>query len=1305
MLTGGPFQPYPRVCPNAPLVCNYKHAKLTDNTVARWDLLGVTVPQWNTCPEVSKAPIKPYERFSNNADCDNAVSCPDNYTCADGVTTVAHDCFSWIGTGLRQYSLVGGQSNTVPNLNTRSALGAGGAYQQQQMCVKLVVANGGANYQRGDIIYPPDGTAGPVFGAQTATFVVGLVDGTGKILSASIQAGGLYTTNPATTCHPIGSATGSGAILTLTFAGATISFGECEQRGWKGVDARLWWYGQLPWTSHDGAPCNDVICSDPSKNYEGYQPTAAQVKYKTYSISASYEESYNPGVSTGGAPAAHTSPTVMPAHLPNGPRANEEPLNYDSTSTANGSITIDENSGQITNSVYTTKTKYVYPPDSGQVLSYYSAGGSGYDSSATPKNFVSGGQSDLDAIVGGDVHCSSPSGGVIAPLESWIASWNEYEGMDGSPLPPITNLNFYSGSATYSNDSLDEYIAISWSRTATSYNWSILYTSGLYSYSNYGTISLSNPYSNTQIQADAGTLLNYWDLTDNARYPWRLDGLMQVNPLMSKNQVPGNRTPCEGFIPWTMNDLRYPIADSFGRPPFTTSDPAFVAGSDPPFVARSGNYDSSGRPPSDPDYNSADTYWASTYQQIRWLDSSVYQFQFGVVTYNGQTSDGTGFAEQIAIGLVRIYDGAIQGAPLPSGFVDYFRFDFPDWRSCCVTGGDDPHGNQFYIYGYGMYLSNYISATGAQLPLCTTQWTNNKDVIVHPPFAFISYADKTIVSATCANGGTDTTGDGAFWARKFACIKENWQAQNYARPAGDDKFRYRECDDSEASKVYAATNVSGSGAGSVWALLTYAGNVPAMAAGDLIGYFGGKVLGSINPADAGFYVMGGYDFTTGYMTLGAKVYNLPSNWPVSNPAGDTAQCFAALRFPNAPSLLGRQAHKLTGNIATFDVAQPAFAMAVSSTEQVDILDAKANVLASNVTATRPNGKWMAGTAVALNQLVVNSAGYVQQVATAGTTGSIEPDWSQPVTNDNGVIWKNIGQVDTVFVLPANYALAKWVVIHGVNWEFNSSYPRGNFLALEWTHDYRTNGENYRLTVPGAPGAPPPSGCSGEIPPIGTPAANFGFSNFKQTTYCLPLCSKAPRVLCWSPNAEVWRNGITLPFPAFQMDERYGSKWQAQLQQTMTDLLWQRPHTPLSAPSLNPLDDEGTITPGQDITWVEDDGTCHVDTFVPDDAGGGTTTMYFPLGPLVEAEVALPHFGLATPQTDTPTLPTGITLGWKSPVYYSDGVQPPPPCGYDANTGDPFGASAEWQLRSNLKIACAVGSICRFKYDYSQWFLP
>lgn len=505
------------------------------------------------------------------------------------------------------------------------------------------------------------------------------------------------------------------------------------------------------------------------------------------------------------------------------------------------------------------------------------------------------------------------------------------------------------------------------------------------------------------------------------------------------------------------------------------------------------------------------------------------------------------------------------------------------------------------------YAYGYGQIIPAYLPQNCTQWTNWFEVMNKPSYgALVAYYDVNTVSSPSGDGVCDFDGksDGAFWAVKWAEIGETYQSINFARPAGYDKFLLDE------TEVFCYSTQSGS----VVTLTNLDGTSPASLPFTTSDIVGGSCVG-------GFFSVDSVSGAT--VTLGAQKFNVPSDW--STPSGDQASAFGKLRFSTYPSLLGRiyviavadaSAHApySSGWTPTYQFPGPEtnFGMAWSggsytAHESIDIYDSAMTVLASAVTAHRT--------------------------------------------------------ADNKFTLAAGYSTAYYVMIHGAscspNYQYCDDYPKGDYVYLEWLYDNRTNAEITRLSGV--------TDCAGHTPPLSDGTVNNGFASFTELPDSLEITKCAPRVVCFSPNGEHWPNGNTYGFPSsFAADETYGSKWQAQVIWSITDPLWQSPHTPCNLT-------EGAV-------WTEDSaGNCPPD---------GTGIQYYGLPPMVEARSTVP--------IGFPALPTGITIGFNAPGSAIDPTNPPGLCGYD-DTGMPSAVQTPWSLAVNI---CASESGCRF--GYSNW---
>jgi hypothetical protein len=1018
-----------------------------------------------------------------------------------------------------------------------------------------------------------------------------------------------------------------GGTLNNTFTQeGTNNKARCRQRGEKWVQAKRQWHGILPWSSHDAHPCSSVFCANGS-SYEPYQSTPTQTKYLTVGYDYHTSADYNHASSSG---------TVV----------------YSDVMSLTGSRSVDALSGKLTSSLLSTELALsgAMPPIT---LTNVSGGSGDTMTNGATTHHASGVSTWIDSQAAVDYHCSNASfaGAGITPisLDDFVSQWNRTKAGDITTelygwlptdtsvmpaMPAVSSLASYDSGAlafsqTTSYGTTNWTARIQWTRTDTTYSWAAYFTSdppqAAWDYSlpvhlsTSGTITLSSPNTSASVYSDLKNLMAYWRLNDDGQYPWRTDGVWQVAPLVSREEA-GNTSPL-GWNTATVDDLRLPITDPNGNAPWTSpQDPP------PPYwIYAADNNDSNGRPPSDPDYSEPEA-WLPTFQQMAWFDPSAYGFTFpdGRSAQNSQASAWRQYA----------LTGKVLGMPMPQAFTDensywyiagfsapagadfqnFFNFRAEVWSACQY---DDPSGGtfiDFYEQGYGQWLYDAIAATGAQLPHCATQWTNNFQALSLPAYAYLRQADKQTYDLSGTPGPdsdfTAQNGD-ALWALKCAEVDELWPSYDCARPAGDDKFALDEtaiyCSDGTV-----LTDRYGNGLTSLTLEGTWGGPC-------VNGWYDGAAV------DAG-----------GALRLGAKLFGVPSDW--QSASGDNATVFGRLRWPdNTPSLLGRAAITVSGTRYTFAAAHTAFGLAAAGTEAVDVYDAGMALLASNVTATRVS--------------------------------------------------------DTMFTLPTNYPTAVWVTIHGAAaWYWDDTQRKGDFTAYQWLADYRTNSEAGRLAGV--------LDCSGAQ--VARPPANYGF----QATSALAAAASAGNQLAWSadnfqaqggiqfnpctpmiiaitPNAETWPNAVVIPFPdAFSFDERYGAKWQCEIEQAMIDPLWQPPHQPCG-------------TQGGD-TWTMDDGNCHQDA--PNDAGGDD--MFYAHFTVFESRITLPPNGGPAQNETAPALPAPLTLGCISPVENSAGTLPPGQIGFDPSTGNPLPAWTAWGYRETIEDNACEGA-CRFSYQLDE----
>ena len=682
---------------------------------------------------------------------------------------------------------------------------------------------------------------------------------------------------------------------------------QCRLAGCKSVIANRMWHGALPFTCLDQfLTCPNTLTECTSGPYSGsiigwltYQSSPTQVKYLSLDVEASMYMKVIGDASIGS--IANCS--------------------------IGGSITIDGNSGEITSWPISTETNNYQ--NSGLPVSpitiLYLVGGAGYEVpdayAGTEVPILNGGSSMIDGLTL-DAHCAYPQApdfvspfGESTSMDGIISDWNNF--FPSNQIPSITNVNSYSTSVTAVNlDGESPFqqntiMTIAFSRGDTVMTYAITlhqywsnspywtspdgspYTDEIeYTFSQ--TLTLSSPNYASALVNDCYSMLSNWPLNDDKLYPWRTDATPQMAPLMSRNEYPVEVSPCDnGYAPYYMNDYTDPITDSNGNPPFYNNTSSGVA-------------------------------WVPTFGNRNYYDQKCYEWIYA----------GTGSASTVAsLGLAKIYDGAVLGAPLPYNYENQFDFANENYREC--NGGDY---DEFDLFQYGMTPGQLNSMYGADLPLNATQIINNFNCIGLPPGGYMSYDDPTYIFNT--NGVSPLRG---LVVSKWAEIKEGWPSINFYLPAGQGSFNgYGGMFSLDESTVCCLGSGNASGSGGVAQTLDNNGNPYTIP--NSSGLWGG-------PGVNGFYEI---TVSGSMVTLGAQSYNCPSNF--FTPTLDTTTCFGRLRFvTSSVSLLGPQPFAFTGVLTgsyltgSWSNPQPTFGMQYpTGSEYVDFMDRHYNVVASNV---------------------------------------------------------------------------------------------------------------------------------------------------------------------------------------------------------------------------------------------------------------------------------------------------------------------------------------------------------------------
>lgn len=524
------------------------------------------------------------------------------------------------------------------------------------------------------------------------------------------------------------------------------------------------------------------------------------------------------------------------------------------------------------------------------------------------------------------------------------------------------------------------------------------------------------------------------------------------------------------------------------------------------------------------------------------------------------------------------------------------------------------------------------------IPLNATQWTNLNLASQFSGGAWMFY----MLNPNWEGCGSPTPGTVCI-AQKWAETKMGFASQNFFRPAGNDRFAYDE------GNVYSISATANTGHGpngdnqGAQITLEQTDTCSAEVSTGTSGLWGG-------PAVGGFYKIA--SAAGNVVTLGELVYALPSNW--QSASNDDDFCFGLLRFSagnpatDPPAILGRAAisavAEYEGNPAVTElttVSLPTLGLIQAGIgyDKVDIYDSQMNLLASDYQISRID--------------------------------------------------------DSHFTLPYEttlFAGAAWMMSHGAPaYYWNDQYPKGDYAYTDWTWWPRLICEAARINEVSA-GCTGTTGCT-DCPDTVT-QYQYPFSAFTQEAGCVAFNPCNPAVLCISPNGESFPNGTTYGFPAIEFDEQYGSGWQAEFQQVMTDLLYQSPHYPAMGAN-------GLIWDSASGSWVAGTG-CAATPFqwIPDDGSCSTynaSAIYFPHPPMVECRITLPGGVPALPSSPETCGVPAIVIGWTSPVNIASGdctpantLTPPSANGLD------FAATA-WGLWQNECDCIGAGGAFAAEY--------
>jgi hypothetical protein len=996
----------------------------------------------------------------------------------------------------------------------------------------------------------------------------------------------------------------------------TESFSVCHKTGFKNVQGRKLWQGYRPFNDLEstGAPDNVVGCGTVNAtnvSYRSYQSAPSRTKYRTISISSDWTFTNND------APSSNRSEAVAV------------------TQTINSGSGLWDFSG-------------------------FSSTGGNQHAIGNVGIALQGFSSIIGAMCTGVVPAFAGStrtwsGGTIDLTHDTFGYSIDKEVYDIGAGTFTRDLNDRDSGGNVLNTLHEEY---SVSATSLSYTSTVTFWDSGTPSSTIGqttvvnvTATLSDAYTDSDVYSEIKDMLNHWDLTDDKQYPWRTDSKASIAPLVGRDEQANNNFTTN----FSVADYGNPVANQDGTTmpdPFWIGNCTLALSQDPstgtttlafdfPSVSMGDTFDGAvGNPFGYAISNSG----SLTYSVVGGSFPSGVSFDTSTGHYNGTASDfgHWGITIEVSCG-VPAFTGDLMGAPKPAGYQNYFNFTYVDMAGCCDRDDVGDVTWDLYQVGWGMNVETFNSLAGTQLPLNATFWNNFAESANKPDGAWLFFADprQDYFPAGCiSSAGTAGSFDGLYLVgQKYAVILDDWNSQNYLRPARNDKFMY----DETIGHVFILSgscdslgSITGSGEGSQWGLLDLTNQNPVPDGTDFSGIWGGASVD-------GFYNV---SYTGGVLTLGTKIYDVPSDW--SSASEDEAFCFGKLRYPDAPSLLGREivtslATSSHQTVLTWGNPQTCFGLLTGSNQEtIDLYDVKMTLLTSSINVTRID--------------------------------------------------------DSTFLTPISSSFLKdghsyYVTIHGASgsWYMSDSTPKGDYIILEWLADLRSGREFGRI-----------SGslfdCGGSQ--ISYPTTNKGggdvnlpYAQFNQTQSCLPVTPCSPKVVCASPNGEQFANGVTFPFPSdFVMDETYGAKWWKFPQTTMSDLLWQQPHRKACMKICAP--------------WKNDNYGCNPDVVTPcpsdeDYTGEEPPPMYFfASAPQVEARIVVPSNYGPNQNESAPNVPSDVQIGWLSPVTTdpSTGSIAFPPAAIGVSQGGAIPNGAAMASALHAQICGAMGGGCRFAYS-------
>lgn len=442
---------------------------------------------------------------------------------------------------------------------------------------------------------------------------------------------------------------------------------------------------------------------------------------------------------------------------------------------------------------------------------------------------------------------------------------------------------------------------------------------------------LSGTYTSAELVEEVTALLAFWDLSDDATYPWRVDAFTTVAPMLEYDGVQDAIGPqCAGNLPddpaWYEADYVDANAGLYsgeilGKPlPY----PGAIAVLQAPGI----NTEGLTAP------RVADFTYALLKTKITIANNSGVKLLDGDLNVLATGQEGTDYTYDSATGeIVFPFGSSLLTTANPgeddithpdSDYRISVEYTFPleagghfDRRHMTTHFADDFHGPESvagsYTYGYGAWSGNGTpyDPTDTVVPRCATHWTENRQ------------------AQTLPHGAWQIHQGGLLWMQKWAEIKTQRPSQSFFGPCGAQRFEM------DATKT---SCVAGDDEGSPPIITVGTGEGTRFTTGDKVIYW--KAEASI----ASYYPVASVSGDD--VHLGDKLGDIPG-------AGFTGgSMLGVAKWPDAWSICGRaKVFSVAEDSGTVTVELAEAAPCLVTGDAVDFVDENNGVTDSNKTVT------------------------------------------------------------------------------------------------------------------------------------------------------------------------------------------------------------------------------------------------------------------------------------------------------------------------------------------------------------------